>query len=176
MTKLLDLLTLLKETRHETIDVIHRLDLEHIVYVKSGWRVHDVITHLSWSDKQAVQMISHFLEDKLYSPPSHLTINTRSDIHRRNAYIRRQHYHDSPQEVISQFMNAHESLKSLIKQVGNFHLHQEFTAYWGERITTCTLAIWQIQHDQHHQRDLKRIIGCPPMLDKRIYHLVYSDV
>lgn len=171
-----NVISTLKQTRQETLEIIQQLNLDDVVYALSGWRVHDIITHLTWSDEHAVATINGFLTDSIYTPPAHLTIASRNDIHRRNAWIRRQRFTKNPQEVITEFMQSHEDLKSILLHVGTQRLHEEFTAYWGDRITAHTLAIWQIQHDQHHQRDLARQIGYPNMLDNRVYHLLYSGV
>lgn len=171
-----DVLTALKQTRLETIDIIQQLDLEDVIYSSSGWRVHDIITHLTWSDEQAIKIIDGFLSDVIFHPPPHLSIQSRYDVHRRNAWIRRQRYTKNPQEVMTEFIQAHDALKSAITRAGTQRLHEEFTVYWGNRITVHTMAIWQIQHDQHHQRDLARCIGYPNTLDNRVYRLVYSQV
>lgn len=171
-----DVLTILKQTRLETMDIIQHLNLEDVVYVSSGWRVHDIITHLTWSDEQAVSIIDGHLSDKVYRPPAHLSIQSRYDVHRRNAWIRRQRFTKNPQEVMTEFVQAHEALKTAITRAGTMRMHEEFSVYWGDRITVHTLAIWQIQHDQQHQRDLARCIGYPNTLDNRVYRLVYSQV
>jgi len=169
-----DVLTTLKQTRLETLDMIRQLNLEDVVYASSGWRVHDIITHLTWSDEHAVHIIEGHLSDKVYHPLPHLRIQSRYDVHRRNAWIRRQRFTKNPQDVMAEFMQAHEALKTAIMCVGTQRLHEEFSVYWGDRITVHTLAIWQIQHDQHHQRDLAQCIGYPNRLDNRVYRLVYS--
>jgi len=171
-----DIITTMEVTREETMDVIRQLDLEDMVYGNSGWRVHDIITHLTWSDEHAIELVQAFLSDTLYELPDYLIVRKRSDIHRRNAWIRRQRYMKNPQDVMTEFLSAHESLKRVIQKVGTGRLHDEFTAHWGERITTQTLAIWQIQHDQHHRRDLTRLLGQSDVVDKRVYNLVYSEV
>jgi len=170
-----DLIMTLEDTRQQTLSVIRQLNLDNMVYVNSGWRVHDIITHLTWSDEHATGLMQAFLSDMVYELPDHLTVRRRSDIHRRNAWVRRQRYMKNPQEVMTEFTDAHNRLKSVIQQVGTSRLHDEFTAHWGERITAHTLAIWQIQHDQHHRRDLCQLIGVPDVLDNRVYHLVYSE-
>ena len=175
MTTIYDLISTLKQTRIETMEIVQQIDLEAIVYPKSGWRVHDIVTHLTWSDEQAVEMIHAFLEDRVYQLPPHLSINTLADVHRRNAWVRRQRFMENPQMVMSEFMQAHEALQSAIFSVGTSRLQQEFTAYWGDKITAQTLAVWQIQHDQHHQRDLAKILGYANVLDNRVYSLLYSE-
>lgn len=176
MTTVHDVLATLKQTHQETLDIIHQLDLEDIVYTSSGWRVHDIITHLTWSDEQAASMIKAFLADTVYQLPSNLLVRSRGDIHRRNAWLRRQYYFKSSQDVIVDFSDVHFQLCESVLQVGTSRLHDEFSAPWGDRITTHTLAIWQIQHDQLHRRDLSRLLGFPNVLDNRVYHLVYSDL
>ncbi len=171
-----DLISALDDTRRATLDIVQQLELDDLVYMNSGWRVHDVITHLTWSDEQASNLIHAFLADKLYVLTDHLVVRNRADVHRRNAWIRRQRYMKNPQEVITEFIEAHDQLKELISKVGSSRLHDEFTAHWGDRITTHTLAIWQIQHDRHHRRDLSNLLGLSEVVDKRIYHLVYSKL
>jgi hypothetical protein len=175
MITVYDLLSTLKQTRNETMRIIQQLDLEDVVYLNSGWRVHDILTHLTWSDEQAVSIINSFLADQTYHPPSHLHVNSRSDVHRRNAWVRRQRYHKNPQEVMTELIQAHEDLKSAMFNVDTKQLREEFSVYWGDRITIQTLVIWQIQHDQHHRRDLARRLGYPDGLDNRIYSLIYSE-
>ena len=176
MITVYDLISTLKQTRHETMSLIYQFDLEDVIYPNSGWRVHDLLTHLTWSDEQALSIIHSFLADQVYHPPLHLQINCRSDVHRRNAWVRLQRYHKNPQEVMSELIQAHEELKSAICRVDTIRLGEEFSVYWGERITVQTLAIWQIQHDQHHRRDLAKHLGCPDGLDNRVYTLIYSEI
>lgn len=176
MITVTDIISALEDTRYQTLDMVRQLDLEDIVYANSGWRVHDIITHLTWSDEHAGNLIQAFLSDKWYALPEHLVVRSRSDVHRRNAWIRRQRYMKNPQEVMTELIEAHENLKRMIATVGTSQLHDEFTAHWGERITAHTLAIWQIQHDQHHRRDLGQLLGLNEIVDNRVYHLVYSEV
>jgi len=176
MITVYDMVSTLKQTRHETMGIIQQLDLEDVVYPNSGWRVHDILTHLTWSDGQAISIINSFLDDQVYRPLNHPNVNSRADVHRRNAWVRRQRYHKNPQEVMTELIQAHEDLKSAICRVDTLRLSEEFSVYWGERITVQTLAIWQIQHDQHHRRDLAKRLGCPDGLDNRVYSLIYSEV
>jgi|GEM_PF-2048899 len=175
MITVYDMVSTLKQTRLETMSLIQQLDLEDVVYPNSGWRVQDILTHLTWSDEQAVSIINSFLADQIYQPPSHLYIQSRTDVHRRNAWVRLQRYHKTPQEVLTELIHAHEDLKSVIFSVNTTRLREEFSVYWGERITVQTVAIWQIQHDQHHRRDLAKRLGCPDGLDNRVYSLIYSE-
>lgn len=175
MITVYDMVSAIKQTRLETMAIIQQLDLEDVVYPNSGWRVHDILTHLTWSDEQAIAIINAFLADQIYRPASHLHIRSRTDVHRRNAWIRLQRYNKNPQEVMTELIQAHEDLKSTIFSVNTTRLGEEFSVYWGERITVQTLAIWQIQHDQHHRRDLARRLGCPDGLDNRVYSLIYSE-
>ena len=176
MATLHDLISTLERTRFQTIEMIRQLNLDDIVYHQSGWRVHDIVTHLTWFDEQAVAIIQAFLDDRIYQPPIHLSVESRKDVHRRNAWIRRQRYAKEPEDVIAEFIQAHEDLKSVILKVGTTRMHEIFTAFWGDRITVHTLAVWQIQHDQYHRRDLAKILGCPDGLDNRVYRLIYSEI
>ena len=176
MITVYDIVSAIKQTRLESMAIIQQLDLETVVYPNSGWRVHDILTHLTWSDEQAIAIINAFLADQIYRPASHLHIHSRTDVHRRNAWIRLQRYNKNPQEVMNELIQAHEDLKSAIFNVNTTRMCEEFSVYWGERITVQTLAIWQIQHDQQHRRDLARRLGCPDGLDNRVYSLIYSEV
>jgi hypothetical protein len=174
MITVYDMISTLKQTRRETMTIIQQLDLEEVIFPNSGWRVHDILTHLTWSDEQAVLIINAFLANQIYRPPAHLHVNSRADVHRRNAWIRRQRYTKKPHEVMSEFIQAHEDLQSVIFSVNTTRLYEEFSVFWGDRITVQTQAIWQIQHDQHHRRDLAKRLGCPDGLDNRVYSLIYS--
>lgn len=178
MSTIFEVIAVIKQTRADIMDFLQRNDpdTEKVVHPRSGWRVHDIITHLTWSDEQATAEINALLEDRVLVQPPHLQVCCPDDVHRRNAWIRRERYNYSPAKVMSDFKEAHETLKNALFRIGNNRLFKEFTASWGERVTPQDIAIWQIQHDQYHHRDLSKSMGCPQHLDNRVLGLIRTKM
>ena len=148
------LMTQLEDEYRTTLELIETHDLETVVHTDSGWRIKDVIIHVSFHDILRWQMLNaHFKGVPNEVPLAWQLNNLPEDLHKRNQLIYEERHNYSNERVLNEYKKYREQINALYQNLTEDELQQEIKTDFG-RVSLEKALEWTIGHDKHHRAEI----------------------
>lgn len=159
MDNKLELMALLEKEYQTTLEIIENCDLETVAHPDSGWRIKDIIIHLSFHDFLRLNKLNAYLKSIPYDMPAEWQLaNPPEDLHKRNQLIREQRKDYSNARVLAEYKTHREAVNSLYQQLTEDELNMEYPTNYGV-VTLEQTVHWTIGHDTHHRGEILAALG-----------------
>lgn len=155
----LELMALLEKEYQTTLKIIENCDLETVAHPDSGWRIKDIIIHVSFHDFLRLNKLNAYLKSIPYDMPAEWQLaNPPEDLHKRNQliYVQRQHYSNA--RVLADYKIHRTAMNAFYQQLTDDQLSMEYPTNYGV-VTVEKTVEWTIGHDTHHRTEILAALG-----------------
>ncbi len=153
-----DLLDLVKKEYVNTWEIIANCDLNQVAHEDSGWRIKDILIHVSFHDYLRHRMVQAGLKGEVDDVPPEWQLHTMpDDLHRRNQLIYEQRLHYSDDRVLSEYQLFREKIIALYEVLPEEQFTQEIASSFGT-VTIAKTVEWTITHDTHHRAEILKAL------------------
>ncbi|MFQ3659247.1 MAG: DinB family protein [Anaerolineae bacterium] len=152
-----ELLTELAQRRAHTLQVLEAVPLDTIVYPESGWRVQDLLTHITHWEEQCLLTLEHGLRGERYFLPNFRELGLDGF----NAANVEQHRKDSPETTLARMASVRQQVTALVAQLSDEQWHM--TLRWlGQDTTPDQMIAGILWHEDHHLDEIAHSIPQRP--------------
>ena len=150
-----ELINQLSREHLELKEVLDGADLDKVIYSDSGWRVRDIVVHITTWDLEAVRSINAFNSGSEYrimdSDADEIDYNERTVTEKRNL---------SNDQVMNEWEDVCEKFYRSVQDIPLELLSAEMLYPWGsERGDSITLVGYMVEHLEEHRDEIREVIG-----------------
>lgn len=152
-----ELLAEMAQRRARTLQTLERVPLAAVVYPESGWRVQDLLTHLTHWEEQCLLTLEHALRGERYYLPNFRELG----IDGFNAANVEQHRQDPPEVTLSRMAAVRDRLAGLLLQLSDEQW--TMTIRWlGHDATPAKMVQGILWHEDHHLDEIVQRVPQQP--------------
>lgn len=144
-----DLLHESDEGRAHTTTLLARVSPTTIVYPDSGWRVQDVVAHLTHWEEQTLLTMQHALRGERYFLPDFRELG----IDGFNASDYERHKQDATDQIMAHFDHVRQQLKAFISTMTDAQW-QSSLRWFGSDQSPASMIQGILWHEKHHMADI----------------------
>ncbi len=160
MTTVPDLIAQLDRSRQDTQVALSDLDPDTLIYAESGWRLRDVIAHITAWEEELISALRarRMLAD--YTPPlsAKLQLDVYNDLRFRERYDR------SVAQVINAWAAVRAELKASLQLFDTSELGSTMCYPWNDSGSIAHSIHDMIWHEQFHTREILVAVGREPLV------------
>ncbi len=139
----------------ETQAIMENVDLQSPVYKDSGWRVKDIIGHISAWNQEAAQSLRTHRSGSEYLIPN--LDDTEVEYNARAVHQRREM---SGQQILTEWQQSSGELKQAIQDMPINMFPGDMLYPWGEeRGTIAKLIEFMIEHSVEHRVEIENAVS-----------------
>lgn len=147
------LLHILENTRAESIQQLQQTDPNRVIYAEGGWRVKDIIGHITDWEMEAVRALEAFHAGGQYTIPAYTGFEAYNQARAATRW-------NQPYELIfADWQATHEQLKSLVQQLNNADLSQVITLPWQDHGSLRLMIRFMAAHEHEHLQDIANAVN-----------------
>ncbi len=150
--------------RQKNRELVESVNPERVVHPESGWRVKDLIGHLTYWEEETLKSLQAFIRGESYEPPLFLQdgqvgfTNEEVDAFNHADYEQRIDY--SSERILTDWEAVREHLKDAVRAVPDEQFENgTFDALWGRDITVTQLVKGMGWHEKIHMQDIQTAIN-----------------
>ncbi len=144
-----DLLRQLEDTHRATLDTLHSVDPELLVYEATGWRVKDIVGHIATWDNETLHALHAHRRGGEYSIPDF------DDVDEFNTFAARSRYAEPFDEILSGWEATRSWMLIVIRALTPEDLTAEMTYPSGEHGTVGDLLQEIPEHEAEHLAEIR---------------------
>ncbi|XWX04047.1 DinB family protein [Aggregatilineales bacterium SYSU G02658] len=149
-----ELLTELAQRRAHTLQTLETIPLETVVYPESGWRVQDLLTHVTHWEEQCLLTLEHALRGERYFLPNFRELGLDGF----NAANVEQHRQDTPEMTLARMASVRQQMIALVSQLTDEQWAS--TVRWlGQDATPAQMIAGILWHEDHHLGEIVQSIS-----------------
>lgn len=142
------LLRVIEHTRAESLQKLANVDPTSVIYQESGWRVKDIIGHLTDWDLEAVRTLEAFHEGGEYGIENFVGADAYNAVKAKARW-------DQPYEAIrAEWGEAHTRFKGMIGQLKNTDLPRFIFLPWHRDGSVRLMIRIMSSHEHEHINDI----------------------
>ena len=149
--------------RQKNRELVESVNPERVVHPDSGWRVKDLIGHLTFWEEETLKSLHAFLQNTSYELPLFLQdeqvgfTNKEVDAFNQADYEQRIDY--TAERILTDWEAVREQLKDAVRAVPDDQFENgTFDALWGRDITVTQLVKGMGWHEKIHMQDIQTAI------------------
>lgn len=146
-TRLLDLLD---DARRGMLAALESVSYDRVIYPKSGWRVKDILGHITFWEEEAARSLHAYGQGSSYILPDYTDLETSNmqDVEKRKNY--------SAGQIRADWLVARERLKAALATLPPDKLDGQMLCPWKALSTVERLIIDMVDHERDHTEDIRR--------------------
>ena len=144
---------MLKETRETTRAKLKNVDINIVAHPDSGWRIKDVLLHLSWVDNEARRILDAFNNDQVYKMPDEWMVRDIND----KLYEEMKHYSD--ERTMLHFNDGFSELLFAYQRLQESKLSDAIHVPWGEDYDLERFTQMTVDHETQHRNEIIEAIN-----------------
>ena len=138
----------LKTARKTTYDTIKDVDINLVAHLDSGWRIKDILLHLSWVDNEVCRIINAFNADEIYKMPDEWMVRDIND----KLYEEMKHYGDERTMLL--FKHGFDELIFAYQRISQAKLDGVIHAPWGVEYDLEGFTKMTTDHEAEHRGEI----------------------
>jgi hypothetical protein len=143
---------LLNSSRQETEAVLKGVDPFRVVYPAAGWRVKDIIAHLTVWEVEVVTSLRAYREGRRY-----IIFNfPGDDVFNQRAYEKSKDY--AVEQIYGDWAAVRAAFLSLLRSLPPDKVDGEMMAPWGKMTTVDRLVQDMVDHEVEHRNDILKLL------------------
>lgn len=144
---------LLTDTQQAAVSQLNGVDPYRLIYPAGGWRVKDILTHLTAWEEEMLKSLRAYQQGSEYRLMDRMTDDARNAIF----FEQREGY--APERVLTEWAAVREQLASVVRELSDGQFAGKCLFPWGERQTvTYLLEHDLLPHMQEHLDDIEKVI------------------
>lgn len=152
-----ELLVELSQRRAHTLQALENIPLDAVVYPESGWRVQDLLTHITHWEEQCLLTLEHALRGERYFLPNFRELGLDGF----NAAHVEQHRQDSPEATLARMASTRQQVTALVAQLSDEQW--QMTIRWlGQDATPAQMIAGILWHEDHHVSEITHSVPQRP--------------
>ena len=140
---------LLYNCRAETEAVLMGADPEQVIYTESGWRVKDIIAHLTAWEREVMTSIRAYSDAAVYTITNYTTADEYNDLVFRRDY-------DLPfQQLQMDSVAIHAGFIAAVRAIPNERWEGQIICPWNLPSAIDGLIRFMVNHEINHRHDIR---------------------
>ena len=128
-------------------------DLNIVAHLDSGWKIKDILTHLTFVDQSSTLLLEGFIEDREPDIPEEWQKYGAND------FIHEERKDYSVARVLAEFEAARNELKAAYQRIPGDRETEKFMAPWQYHYTPEWFAQMLADHAAIHQQEIVRALA-----------------
>lgn len=151
-----NLIAALNETRAETEIMLAGIDSQLVIYTDGGWRVQDIIAHLTAWEEQVLKSMQAYHEGEEYQIPNYQNY----DHFNAQQFQQRQKLENDL--VYQQWKETRQQLMTVLNAIPAEKWAGEMRYPSGRRGVMSALVEEILDHEKEHREDIVKTLGSQP--------------
>lgn len=148
-----DFIRRLDESRSATKSSLKGVDPEQLIYAESGWRVKDLIAHLTTWEREVITSLKAFRDGAEYRIPDFIS----DDLY--NEQIFRRYQNTSTDQIYADWDTIRSEFKSAIQAVPAERFNGQVMCPWGLYSGILGIVNDMIGHEAEHLHDIQAVVS-----------------
>lgn len=149
-----ELATLIDKSISDLMQVLHRIPGDAVIYPESGWRVQDVIGHLTGWDQALLKMLA------VHEAGGQYEVIADGDAYNAQSAASRRALQAG--QVFAEYVLTRLRLKAVVLAMPDDKLMLTARAPWDETAPIANLVKGILWHDSHHWHELEKVLAAQP--------------